>query len=230
MLQRSLHINCIFHTHFFGHEFFRTLSAAGECHRDGSQHLLEQSELLQIAGHVAVLLGLEEVLARQQLEDHARGGPDVRSEGVGRVEDGLGTAVLARLDVVSELLVVEACVPQIDHLAPNHFSRGEVRGDASVIAPLLRQHRVRRPHRQALLQRQHLQTFPHYASPATAALTRRNVQSGQRAVEVAEDGRGGRQELALGVHQHGVLVGGERELGAGQVDDVEVGNERLEDV
>ena len=74
------------------------------------------------------------------------------------------------------------------------------------------------------------QTLAHYASRATIASTRGNEQSRQRAVQVAEYGRGGRQKLPLGVHQHGVLVGGERVLGTRQVDHVEVRNERFQKV
>ena len=102
-------------------EILPSLPRPREVRRNGAQQLLEQPQLLQILGEVAVLLGVEEEVPGEQLEDHAGGGPDVRGERVGRVENGLGTAILPRLNIVRELLVLEARVPQIHDLAPDHI-------------------------------------------------------------------------------------------------------------
>ena len=59
-------------------EILPSLPRASEVRRNGAQQLLEQRQLLEVLREIAVLLGVEEEIAGEQLEDHAGGRPDVR--------------------------------------------------------------------------------------------------------------------------------------------------------
>ena len=79
-------------------------------------------------------LRVEERLARQQLEDEAPDGPDVRGGAKGPdPQDALGAAVLARLDVARRLRVDVKSGPQVD----------ERDSDAAPVRALLQQHVLR---------------------------------------------------------------------------------------
>ena len=120
VLQLPLRLTSPSRRYIRAEELLPPLPRPREVRRNGAQQLLEQPQLLQILGEIAVLLGVEEEVPGEQLEDHAGGGPDIRRERVGRVENGLGAAILPRLNIVRELLVLEARVPQVHDLAPDH--------------------------------------------------------------------------------------------------------------
>mmetsp|Transcript_117496 Transcript_117496/g.251070 ORF Transcript_117496/g.251070 Transcript_117496/m.251070 type:complete len:229 (-) Transcript_117496:967-1653(-) len=61
-------------------------------------------------------LRIEEIVAGHELEDHAGQRPDVSGDIVASVDDRLGRAVLPRLDVVGEVPLNPACIPQVRDL------------------------------------------------------------------------------------------------------------------
>ena len=73
---------------------------------DVADELDDVSEVVLVAGVVLARVRLEEVVAGGQREGHAGRGPDVGGGAVPRSEEDLQRAVLAGLDVLSEVMVL----------------------------------------------------------------------------------------------------------------------------
>mmetsp|Transcript_77467 Transcript_77467/g.230766 ORF Transcript_77467/g.230766 Transcript_77467/m.230766 type:complete len:263 (+) Transcript_77467:294-1082(+) len=92
--------------------------------RHGAQQLDEKRQVVLVPGVLLRGLGVEEVVASDQLEKHAGQGPDVRRGVVACVDDGLWRPVLPRLNVVGEVPLHPTGIAQVGHLE-RHTCVGE---------------------------------------------------------------------------------------------------------
>ncbi|GMR43376.1 hypothetical protein PMAYCL1PPCAC_13571 [Pristionchus mayeri] len=91
--------------------------------RDRPEQLDDVRQMIVVPRVVRTLVWLEEVVARGQLEGHARSAPNVGRRPVASADEHLQGSVLPRLDVLREVVVRPAGVAQISNLDLKLISR-----------------------------------------------------------------------------------------------------------
>ena len=86
-------------------------NAAHDFHDDGQVVLLSRRSLITCR--------IEEVISRDQLEDHTRETPHIRAEIVTGLQNNFGGAVLSRLDLLGEGVIDVACVTEVSYFELN---------------------------------------------------------------------------------------------------------------